>query len=307
MAEAARYAGISPAPSGYRGRQLFLFLSSPGPLDEHPPSPAKPPRRMSGARGGDAGQGPRLGCRCRTRTVGGRTSASGPRSRRSVRPSPSPRPRLHQSPASPRAAPARRSPRAAVAASRPAPPRPHRGAPRSSAAGFWFPAGEERKLLASGGLGRARARRAAEPQLPGSRGNGEARVSRRFLYPERAGGRREPAAPLGAAAVAFALIRPVRRVPCRCGVVAAPWLVISGDFPAAGAGVGRGQAGSGRVRVEGERPGLQRPPVAPRLAAASCGFLPSRGSRPCWVGCSLRELSSLVPFSSPWTKPVMGL
>uniref|UniRef100_A0A9L0J988 Oxidative stress induced growth inhibitor family member 2 n=1 Tax=Equus asinus TaxID=9793 RepID=A0A9L0J988_EQUAS len=111
------------------------------------------------------------------------------------------------------------------------PPRPHRGAPRSSAAGVWFPAGEKRKLLASGGLGRARARLAAEPQLPGSRGNGEARVSRRSLYPERAGGRREPAAPLGAAAVAFALIRPVRRVPCRCGVVAAPWPVISGNGP----------------------------------------------------------------------------
>lgn len=82
------------------------------------------------------------------------------------------------------------------------------------------------------------------------------------------------------------------------------------DCPARSRGRGgqrAGGVGSGRVRVEGERPGLQRPPVAPRLAAASCEFLPSRGSRPCWVGCSLRELSSLVPFSSPWTMPVMGL
>jgi hypothetical protein len=142
------------------------------------------------------------------------------------------------------AAPARRSPRAAAAVAA-SPPRSRR--PAITRRGARLPAGEERKPL-SGRRTLARL----------SRGNGEVRCWDAPRTPRPGACERpERAARPGKAA---ALGRPLRSAPCPCGAAAAPWPVISGDFPAAD---GRGASwGLGR------RASLL-PPRPARLAGAS--------------------------------------
>lgn len=238
VAEAALYAGFPPEPFCYS----FLFLSSSGPLDAHPPSPANPPGREEGARGGAAGRRPRLGSPVAAAAV---RLARGPRppARAAATPSgPAPRPGRVSTNRRPRPPPphlrggARAPPPQPSQRPRPVPPpsrrpqiiRRRRLAPRRRGAEAAFPEAEFGAPEPGPLLNRS-FRAAAATATRG------ALAPRGPRDPGRVGGRPERAAQPGqaaAAAVAVALGRPVRRAPCRCGAAAAPWPVISGDFSA---------------------------------------------------------------------------